>query len=50
MYGNDAISVIENLVSIYKSAISNATYVSKTETEIQDEIVTLVSDAIDELF
>ena len=50
MYGNDAISVIENLVSIYKSAISNATYVSKTETEIQDEIVTLVSDAIDNLF
>lgn len=50
MYGPEAEAVIEKLVAIYSTGISNSTYVRMEEAEIEDEIVTLVSDAIDELF
>ena len=50
MYGPEAESVIEKLVAIYSTGISNSTYVRMEEAEIEDEIITLVSDAIDELF
>ena len=50
MYGPEAEDVIEKLVTIYSTGISNSTYVRMEEAEIEDEIITLVSDAIDELF
>lgn len=50
MYGPEAEAVIEKLVAIYSTGISNSTYVRMEEAEIEDEIITLVSDAIDELF
>lgn len=50
MYGPDAQEVIETLVNLYKSGILNSTYVRQSEKEIEDEIVTLVSDAIDNIF
>ena len=50
MYGPEAEVVIEKLVAIYSTGISNSTYVRMEEAEIEDEIITLVSDAIDELF
>ena len=50
MYGPEAETVIEKLVAIYSTGISNSTYVRMEEAEIEDEIITLVSDAIDELF
>ena len=46
----DAQEVIETLVNLYKSGILNSTYVRQSEKEIEDEIVTLVSDAIDNIF
>lgn len=50
MYGPDVQEVIETLVNLYKSGILNSTYVRQSEKEIEDEIVTLVSDAIDNIF
>ena len=50
MYGPEAEDVIEKLVTIYSTGISNSTYVKMDEAEIEDEIITLVSDVIDSLF
>ena len=50
LFGQELQGEIETLVDIYKAGILNSSYVRNTEQEIVDEIVELVSEAINNLF
>ena len=50
LFGQEMQGEIETLVDIYKAGILNSSYVRSTEQEIVDEIVELVSEAINNLF
>lgn len=50
LFGQEMQGEIETLVDIYKAGILNSSYVRNTEQEIVDEIVELVSEAINNLF